>query len=780
MAKHSDADIKKLIQKMTLKEKCSLLSGADFWHTKTVDRLGIPNIMVSDGPHGLRKQDVESPTASINDSIKAVCFPAACASTCSFDRSILKLLGETLGDECQAQNVSVVLGPAVNIKRSPLCGRNFEYMSEDPYLAGELAASDIQGVQSKHVGTSIKHFALNNQEYRRLTNSSNCDMRTIREIYLPAFEAAIKQAQPATIMHSYNQINGTYAGESKWLLTDILRNEWGFKGVVVSDWGAVNNRCAGLAAGCDLEMPSSNGLTDAEVEAAVKAKKLDKKLVDESCFRILRLVFNFLDNRDKGCFDFKKHHEIARKIEEESIVLLKNNGVLPLHPVQKKGFEALLDGKKSKIAVIGEFAQKPRFQGGGSSHINTTNVTSALESFRAAGVAVQYSKGYEAEPNKDESIAKITAERLLKEAVATASKCGTAIIFAGLPDNYESEGYDRRQLSIPAFQNLLIEKVAAVNKNVIVVLHNGSPVTMPWLSKVSAVVEAYLGGEAVGEAVVNVLLGKVNPSGKLAETFPIRLEDTPSYPNFAANKTNTNYTEGIFVGYRYYDMKAMPVLFPFGYGLSYTTFAYSDLTVSKKTVGDDDTVTVKVKVTNTGMYDGKETVQLYIADGTGSAIRPPKELKGFTKLFIKAGDSAVAEFTLTKRSFAYFNTDLNDWYAASGDYDIMIGSSSRDIQLIDTIHFNTKVTIPFVVDENTTVGDLIADKRTAPIVSALMKQFMAPLSEGSESSKEAITDEMIAQMMDSQPLRCTKVYMKLTNAQFNKLLKTLQAAVKTK
>src|SRR5574344_1556979 len=423
MAKHTDAQIKALVKKMTLKEKCSLLSGADFWHTKPVDRLGIPQIMVSDGPHGLRKQDVSDGKAGINDSIKAVCFPAACASACSFDRDVLNTLGETLGDECQAEDISVLLGPAVNIKRSPLCGRNFEYISEDPYLAGELAANIINGVQSKHVVTSIKHFALNNQEYRRLTNSSNADERTIREIYLPAFEIAVKKSQPYTIMHSYNKINGQCAGESSWLLTDILRKEWGYKGLVVSDWGAVNDRTKGLEAGCDLEMPASNGMTDADVEEAVKKHKLDEKYVDESCFRILRLVYDFVDNRQEGCFDFAKHHEVARKIEEESIVLLKNDGILPLTGGNQKSLASLLSGKNGKIAVIGEFAQKPRFQGGGSSHINTQQVSNALDSFRAAGVDVVYAKGYEAEPNKDETFAKITADRLPKEAVETAKGC---------------------------------------------------------------------------------------------------------------------------------------------------------------------------------------------------------------------------------------------------------------------------------------------------------------------------------------------------------------------
>lgn len=773
------AQIKALVKKMTLKEKCSLLSGADFWHTKAVERLGIPQIMMSDGPHGLRKQDLTKGDSNFNESIKAVCFPAACATSCSFNRESLKLLGETIGDECQAQDVAVSLGPAANIKRSPLCGRNFEYISEDPFLAGELAASDINGMQSKQVGTSLKHFALNNQEYRRLTNSSNADERTIREIYLPAFEIAVKKSQPYTIMHSYNKINGQFAGESSWLLTDILRKEWGYKGLVVSDWGAVNDRTKGLEAGCDLEMPATAGINDAEVEAAVKAHKIDKRYIDESCERILTLVFRYQNNREEGNFDFDKHHNIARQLEEDSIVLLKNNGILPLSIKQQRGISALI-GKKNKVAVIGEFAQKPRFQGGGSSHINTQQVSNALEAFHSAGLNVMYAKGFEAEPNKDETIAKITADRLAQEALSVARSCGTVIFFAGLPDSYECEGYDRRHINLPAFQNQLIEQIAAFNKNIIVVLHNGSPVTMPWINKVSAVVELYLGGEAVGEATVNVLLGKVNPSGKLAETFPLRLEDTPAYPYFGNDKTDTDYHEGIFVGYRYYDMKTMPVLFPFGYGLSYTTFKYKNIIISKKTLKDTDTMTVKVMVQNTGAVDGKEIVQLYIADKTGATVRPPKELKGFEKVFIKAGKMAEVTFTLDKRSFAWYNTQIHDWYAATGDYDIMIGSSSRDIQLIDTVHLTSTTKIPFVIDMNTTIGDLLANPGTAKVLQAYMAESKNQLDPGDASggANEAITQEMIAQMMEGQPLRGLKAYNHLSTIQINKMIKTLQAAVK--
>ena len=761
---HSDAEIASLVREMTLEEKCSLLSGADFWHTKAVERLGIPAIMVSDGPHGMRKQDTEGDNLGINDSIKAVCFPTACATASSFDRDVLKKLGETLGDECQAQDVSTILGPAINIKRSPLCGRNFEYVSEDPYLAGELAASYINGVQSKHVGTSLKHFALNNQEYRRLTNSSNCDERTMREIYLPAFETAVKKAQPKTIMHSYNLINGAYAGESGWLLTDILRKEWGFKGVVMSDWGAVSNRVKGVAAGGDLEMPGTGGVNDGKVKEAVKSHPELEDKIDESCRRILRWVYDFVDNRQQGCFDFARHHDVARELEEESIVLLKNEGALPLAP-------------DASVAVIGEFAEKPRYQGGGSSHINTKTVTSVIDALNKTGITFAYAKGFEIEPDKDAAKAAEEVELLTQEALALARRSRAVLVFAGLPDSFESEGYDRTHLEMPSNQNELIEKLCEVNRNVIVVLHNGSPVVLPWLPHVNAVLEAYLGGEAVGEAVLNVLTGKVNPSGKLAETFPLRLEDTPSFLNFANDKKNVSYSEGVFVGYRYYDTRKMDVLFPFGYGLSYTTFAYKSMSVSSKSLSDKDCIEVSVRVENTGSRDGKEIVQLYVSDKTRAATRPAKELKGFEKVFIPAGGTATVRFTLDKRSFAWYNTDIHEWYAATGDYDILIGASSRDIRLSETVSFRTDVELPLVVNEDTAAGDLLHDGRTAKILQDFLDSHRS--QEGGESSKEAITPEMEAEMLEGMPLRDVLMMgHPASREEYEKLLADLAAAVK--
>lgn len=612
------ANIKNLVSQMTLKEKASMCSGTDFWHTDAVERLNIPSVMVSDGPHGLRKQDNEGDHLGMNDSIKAVCFPAACATASSFDKELLYNMGVTLGKECQAENVSILLGPAVNIKRSPLCGRNFEYISEDPYLTGKLSSSYIAGVQSQNIGTSMKHFAVNSQEYRRMSSSSNVDERTLREIYLPAFEMAVKEVQPWTIMCSYNKVNGVFASENKKLLTDILRNEWGFEGYVMSDWGAVNDRVEGVLAGLDLEMPSSNGTNDKKLIEAVNLGILPQEVLDKTVERILTKTFEYVQNQTGGTFDRDADHEKACQIERESIVLLKNNGILPLS-VDKK------------LAFIGEFAGKPRFQGGGSSHINSHKITSALDAVKDS-FNVTYAQGYA-------TLKDVTDEKLLEEAVLAAREADIAVLFVGLPDSFESEGYDRQHLNMPNCQNELIEKVCEVQKNVIVVLHNGSPVLMPWLDKVSGVIEAYLGGQAVGQAVADVLFGKTNPSGRLAETFPLRIEDTPAYYNYQGNGEDVDYEEGIFVGYRWYDKRKLDVLFPFGYGLSYTTFSYSNLVVDKEIINEGEIVKVSVDVTNTGNTAGKEVVQLYVSDKTGSAVRPDKELKGFEKAELKPGET---------------------------------------------------------------------------------------------------------------------------------------------
>lgn len=734
----TEKEIKEIVAQMTLEEKASLCSGEDFWHTKAVERLGVPAMMVSDGPHGLRKQKDEGDHLGVNDSIVAVCYPAGCASAASFDRELLKKMGEEIGETCQAEGVGVILGPAVNIKRSPLCGRNFEYYSEDPYLAGEIAASYIKGVQSKHVGTSIKHFMANSQETRRMSSDSKIDERTMREIYMPAFETAVKEAKPWTVMCSYNRINGTYAAENKMLLTDVLRDEWGFEGFVVSDWGAVNDRVAGVKAGLDLEMPPSCGVNDRLIVKAVKDGSLDESVLDQTVIRILDIVYRYMENRDENAvFDRQAQHEFSRKVAEESLVLLKNEGVLPLK-------------KEQKIAFIGQYAQKPRYQGGGSSHINSFKVTGAWEFAKELPNAV-YAKGFDDAED-------VIDENLVAEAVAAAKDADVAVIFAGLPDAFESEGYDREHMQMPKSQNYLIEEIAKVQPNVVVVLHNGSPVEMPWLPRVKGVLEAYLGGEAVGEAEYRILLGEVNPSGKLAESFPIRLEDNPSYLYYIGEEDEVEYREGVFVGYRYYDKKKMDVLFPFGYGLSYTEFAYSNLKLDKKSMKDTDTLTVTVDVTNTGKVKGKEIVQLYVGDKESAAIRPVKELRGFEKIELAPGETGTVTFTLNARDFSYYNVQLGDFYVEGGEFDILVGSSSRDIRLQDTVTVEATRKIQKKYHLNTTFGDIMKDEKAAkclePLYAACTMIEACDTNattdvEGLGSSSKAMQDAMMQYM----PLR---------------------------
>ncbi|MBU3188824.1 glycoside hydrolase family 3 C-terminal domain-containing protein [Clostridium bowmanii] len=730
-------NVKKILSEMTLEEKAGLCSGSDFWHTKAIERLGVPEVMVSDGPHGLRSQDQNLDNPGINDSIKAVCFPASCAMAASFDRKLIYEMGEAIGDECQHENISTILGPAVNIKRSPLCGRNFEYFSEDPYLATEMATNHIKGVQSKNIGTSMKHFLANNQEHRRMSTSSEIDERTLREIYLAAFEGAVKNAKPWTIMCSYNGINGTLASENKKYLTDILRGEWGFDGYVMSDWGAVNDRIKGIEAGLDLEMPGSNGVNDSRIVRAVKEGILDEKIVDQAAERILNIIYRYIKNRQPDTkWDMEAHHELARKIEGECMVLLKNEGILPL----KKG---------SRIAFIGEFAGIPRYQGGGSSYVNSFKIVSAMSA--ADGIAdITYAQGYG--NNED-----IINEELISKACEVAKSAEVAVIFAGLPDSFESEGYDRIHMSIPNCQNELIKRIAKIQPNTVIVLHNGSPIEMPWAEDVKGILEAYLGGQAVGEACVDVLFGDVNPSGKLPETFPRKLQDSPSYLYYGGEGDKSEYREGVFVGYRYYDKKDMDVLFPFGYGLSYTTFNYSNLKLSSKEIKDTDILTVSVDVTNTGDKEGKEIVELYVGEKESNIIRPLKELRGFEKVSLKPGEMKTVTFILTKRAFSYYNTEIKDWYAESGDYQILIGKSSRDIVLNESIYVEASRKLPFKLTVNTTFGDLLERPEAVEELKSfidLVKVSMGEQTKGKDQEKSvAISDDMNIAMLKYMPIR---------------------------
>ncbi|MGG2467416.1 glycoside hydrolase family 3 C-terminal domain-containing protein [Paraclostridium bifermentans] len=723
-------NIKELIKQMSLEEKASLCSGLNFWNTKPIERLNIPSIMMTDGPHGLRKQSEGADHLGINESVEATCFPTASALACSFDRDLVKELGIAIGEECQSENVSIVLGPGANIKRSPLCGRNFEYYSEDPYLSSEMAKNQIQGTQSQGIGTSLKHFAANNQEHRRMTIDTIVDERTLREIYLASFETAVKEAQPWTVMCAYNKLNGEYCSENYRLLTEILRNEWGFEGFVVSDWGAVNDRDKGLSSGLELQMPADGGMGDNLIVEAVKRNRLSEGVLDEAVERILNIIFKAVENKGENViYSKEKHHELARKIAGECMVLLKNEEkILPLK-------------KEENIAVIGELATKVRYQGGGSSHINPTKVDNAYEEIVnfAGPENVRYARGYDLSIDD-------TIYDLAEEAKKLAIEADKVILFIGLPERYESEGFDRTHLNIPKNQYNLVKTLKSVNENIVVILSNGSPIEMPFVSDVKAILEAYLTGQASGKAICDLLYGEVNPSGKLAETFPLKLSDNPSYLNFPGEVDKVEYKEGIFVGYRYYDKKAMDVLFPFGYGLSYTNFEYSNLKISKNEIDDTEKVTVSVNIKNIGDVFGKEIVQLYIRDKESSVTRPEKELKGFEKIGLEPGEEKKVTFILNKRSFAYYNVDLGDWHVESGEFEILIGKSSREIVLKEVITVNTTSPIKTIVTKNTALGDIAHLPEVQQIINAMIQSFGGDTSGLGEGN-------MFEEMMKFMPLR---------------------------
>ena len=724
-------NIKKILKELTLEEKASLCSGADFWHTKAIERLAIPQIMVSDGPHGLRKNAEDS--SNPQEAIKAVCFPTASALACSFDRNLLTAMGKALGEECQAEKVSVILGPGCNIKRSPLCGRNFEYFSEDPYLASEMAAAHIKGVQSKGVGTSLKHFAANNQETRRLTINERIDERTLHEIYLAAFEGAVKQASPWTVMCSYNRINGYHSAQNKWLLTDVLRDEWGYDGLVMSDWGAVDDRVEGIKAGLDLEMPASFGKNDRLIVDAVNSGKLSTKALDKCVERVLKLVDKAEESRTPTEWDMEAHHELAAKIAEQCAVLLKNDdAILPL-------------SKEDKVCFIGEFAEKPRYQGGGSSHINSFKVTSALDAVKEY-CKVEYAQGFITYEDR-------TDPKLLEQAVECAKYNDKVVIFAGLPDSFESEGFDRTHMRMPECQLELIREISKVNKNIVVVLHNGSPIELPFFDDIKGLLEVYLGGQAIGKATCDLLFGEAVPSGKLAESWCMKLEDNPSYLNFPGVVDELTYSEGIFVGYRYYDKKKMAVRFPFGYGLSYTSFSYSDLVISASEINDDQTLTVSCNITNTGNRTGMEIVQLYVGDKESSVIRPVKELKGFEKVSLRPGETKKVFFTLDKRAFAYYETSINDWFVEYGEFEIMIGASSRDIRLSGSVYVNSKTKLPVQFTFNSTVGDVLSCSEGREVFGDFIEKFCRGMSDVSGDGFVAVTMDMAMAMFKETPLR---------------------------
>ncbi len=694
------------ISELTLEEKAALCLGSDFWHTAPVERLRIPAIMVSDGPHGLRAQLGEADHVGLMGSAPATCFPTASALGSSWNPDLFRAVGEALSREAKKLGVSVVLGPGINMKRSPLCGRNFEYVSEDPWLAGELATAMVQGTQSQGVGTSLKHYAANNQEDDRLRVSAEVDERTLREIYFPAFERVVTSAQPWTVMCAYNKINGTYCSANRWLLTEVLRQEWGFEGLVVSDWGAVHDRVAALRAGLDLEMPPDLGVSDAAIVEAVRDGSLEESVLDQSVSRVLRLVDQSQPAlAEDASFDPDDHHALARRAAQESAVLLKNAGnVLPLQPEEG-----------STVAVIGEFARTPRFQGAGSSQVNPTRVDVALEELQSAlaGQAeVRFAAGFGIGNTQDD-------EQLLQEAVDIARVADHVLVFLGLPGEDESEGFDRTHIDLPTNQLVLLHALAEVHDRLIVILANGGVVRVStWDERVAAILECWLSGQAAGGAAVDLLLGVANPSGKLAETIPVRLQDNPSYLNFPGEEGVVRYGEGIFIGYRAYDALIQHVSYPFGFGLSYTTFRIENVDVSVTgSVADGDlAVTVTASVTNTGQRAGAEVVQIYVGDIEASVARPLRELKGFAKVYLEPGETQQVSCQLNERAFAYWSQRFRQWVVESGEFMIAVGNSSRNLVATETIILEApQLSLPLNADS--TLHEWLEDERGRELIA---------------------------------------------------------------
>lgn len=722
------------ISGLSVEEKASLTSGASFWRTKAVG--DIPSVMLTDGPHGLRKQREGGDHLGIGDSVPATCFPPAVALGSSWDVELVERVGTALGVESSIEDVAVLLGPGINIKRSPLCGRNFEYLSEDPIVSGVLGTALVRGIQSQGVGASLKHFAANNQEDDRMRSSSDVDPRPLREIYLRGFQRVVEDAQPHTVMCSYNRINGVFASENRWLLTDVLRDEWGFRGLVVSDWGAVSDRVAALNAGLDLEMPGNAGLSDAAVVAAVGDGSLDESVLDASAARVAALATRWAaTERVQGPLDVDAHHALAREAAGRSIVLLKNDAAAddgqPLLP---------LDADRS-IAVIGAFAEKPRYQGAGSSMIRPTRLDDALTAIRAAAADVTYAPGFSLAAEVDAA----ESSRLREEAVAAASAADVAVVFAGLPARLESEGYDRDDIDLPADQLAVIDAVVAANPRTVVVLSNGGVVTLPFSRTVPAIVEGWLLGQAGGSATADVLFGAVNPSGKLTETVPLRLEDTPAFLNFPGEEGHVRYGEGLFVGYRWYDARRMEVEYPFGHGLSYTTFSYGDASASVTASGD---IEVRVTVTNTGERSGREVVQVYTSLAGSHVQRPPRELKGFGVIELEPGASGEVAVTIRREDLAYWDVRADRWVVEGGEYTIEVGASSRDLRAaVSAAVDGDEVRLPLTRESS--LGEVLAHPVAGPMVQGALAG-MSELFDGASSiMPEGVSME---RMMASFPI----------------------------
>jgi beta-glucosidase len=692
-----------VLASLTLEEKASLCSGSDFWRTQPVPRVGIEALLLTDGPHGVRKQAEDFDHIGLAASVPSTCFPTAAALGSSWDVDLVRRVGAALGGEARAEQVAVLLGPGINIKRSPLCGRNFEYLSEDPVLSGELGAAYVDGVQSQGVGTSLKHYAANNQETDRMRVSAEVDERTLREIYLNAFERVVRQARPWTVMCSYNKINAVYASQNPWLLTEVLRNEWGFDGLVMSDWGAVDDRVAGLAAGLDLEMPSSHGYTDAQLVAAVKSGTLDEKVLDVAVARLLDLLDRVRPALAAGgAYDQGTHHDLAREVARDCAVLLKNDGgLLPLDPIAA-----------GSLAVIGEFARVPRYQGAGSSQVNPTRLDTALEEIRAlTSWDVTFAAGYGVDAPDSSLVAAAAAE---------AAAADVVLLFLGLPPSYESEGWDRDHMDLPDDQLELVRAVSDSNSRVVVVLSNGSAVAMDaWQHRVPAILEGWLLGQAGGGALADLIFGVASPSGRLAETIPLRLQDNPSFGNFPGEHGTVRYGEGVLVGYRHYDTKQLAVGYPFGHGLSYTTFGYSAPTATVKGSGAQTRVEVAVTVTNTGPVAGREVVQVYVRDPVATVLRPERELKAFAKVTLAAGESQAVTFSLDGRDLAFFHSGLRRWVVEDGEVEIEVGASSRDLRGRVTVSITGDVLDEPLTAEST-LAEFLADPRGARVLEPML------------------------------------------------------------
>ena len=707
---------KELLTQLTLEEKARLCSGQDFWHLEGIGRLQLAPVMVTDGPHGLRKQGAAADHLGANKSIPATCFPTASGLASSWNRELMHEVGVALGEHCVEENVGVLLGPGMNIKRHPLCGRNFEYFSEDPLISGEIAAALVSGIQSQGVGACLKHFAVNNQELGRMYMDAIVDPRTLREIYLKGFEIAVKKSSPWMVMCAYNRLNGEYCSEHNWLLNEVLRDEWGFDGAVVTDWGATNDRVLGVQSGLDLEMPSSGGINDALVFKAVTTGELAEADLDKAVFRNLciSLAGALLPPRNPE-LDLDTHHQLARKAAVESCVLLKNEtNLLPIN-------------NSESVALIGAFAKKPRFQGAGSSQVRPTQVDTLYDALSEGIDKLTYTEGYDPKYSEPD-------QALIDAAVAAAKEASVAIVYAGLPGIYESEGFDREHMRLPEQHNQLIQAVAQANPRTIVVLANGAPVEMPWIDQVPAILEGYLAGQASGSAIADILLGLANPSGKLTETFPMRLDNVPSDPWFPGGRRQIQYREGLYVGYRYFDSADIPVLFPFGHGLSYSSFRYSNPQISASSLAADvdnpATLKLSVEVKNTGTMAGAECVQVYRHASNSRIYRPVQELCAFAKVFLQPEEQRAVELEITASDFAYFDQGTNKTNVEPGQYELRIGASSRDI----------RQTLSLVLEDHS------PEKTAQPSSQAL--SCTGPLIHDQSGSREIqVTDETFAQML---------------------------------